>query len=144
MMIPIKPFELRLVLKVVSTLPLMLLWHVVHWRTPQVVLFWDYFGVDVTKKYDLFLFAERTQYLHWYVHYTAYYYTLIIVVSCLLTLSRKYLSKTVYNVIFIFYLFCIFRLVEYWLFRFHLGFTLLIGGLILYSLFFIQQKWRKS
>lgn len=133
----------RLVLRVAFTLPLIILWAAFDESNQNAVLFWDFFSLDITKKYNLFLFAPNSQYLRWYVHYTSYYVTLIVLSDCVLLVARKLFNNKIQGVIYFFYLFSIFRAVEYWLFRFNITIVSAIAGLTLFMIFTLKYQWRK-
>ena len=137
--------ENKIVLRVVSILPFVLCWFLVLEKNQSIVNFWSLIGIDITKKYDFFLFVDFKQHLKWYIHYTAYYYALIVLSYSLFTLSRKHFSINASVVLKVFYLTCWFRLIEYWLFRFHLGLTFLIASILVFTLYSLsyRQKWRK-
>ena len=134
--------ERKIIKALISTIPLMLLWHLVYEKNIWAVELWASVGVDITRKYHFFILLphEHPQYLKWYVHYTAYYYTLIVLAWCLLQVARRYFTRPSIIIIKTFYYFSIFRLLEYWLFRFHLGFSAIVFGILIFSLF--ARKWQ--
>lgn len=105
--------------------------------------FWCFFGLDITEKFDIFPLSDNSQRLKWYAHDTGYFLSL-----CFLSYIIKNLSKArnraLFHVTNVFFYFSVFRLFEYWIFRFHIGLTAIILGFIIFSLSSINfHKWHK-
>lgn len=136
--------EKKITHKILSTLPLMVLWFL-FWEgngDTWQVHFWNQLGLDITKEYDLFLFADKAQKIRWYAHYMAYFYTLYVLANCLYLVGRNYLSAITARIIFVFQVFCACRGIEYLLFRNQLGVGFIIAAVIIFSLYALNNGKR--
>lgn len=114
------------------------LWELFHPQYKIVVKFWAYFGLDVTKKYDLFLFTDHEQHLHWYAQYTNYLLTITILCYLIYKLSYNKVVRLASKVLLFF---SIFRVISYWLFRGSIEFEILCIAVATF-LILIIPKWR--
>lgn len=129
--------ERKVIRLILGSIPLMLLWFLFYEKLPAIVSFWEFFGLDITKEYDFFAFVAFEQKIRWYIHYTSYYYALSVLAWSLWRACQFSFPAT--KILQLFYYLCLFRGIEYWLFRFHLGFSFICAGVIIFSLF-IKKK----
>lgn len=109
----------KIVLLLVATLPLLIVWSLVS-------------GIET--KYDWFLLIDFYQQPKWYVHYSAGFFSTVVLTYIVHDLSRRFLSKTTQHITLILLLFSIFRLISYWLIRFNMPMLPFILSLVLFSL----------
>lgn len=118
------------------------LWQVFDSDIEEVVLFWASLGLDITKKYDLFVFIEFEQGLRWYAFFTSYFIGLIVLCWVILIFSNRtnsiILKTCAKTVLF----FNIFRLISYWLFWESIEFEILCTAVSVFMILIIQ-KWRQ-
>ena len=131
----------KLLMLMASTILITRSWELFHNESENVVIFWSKLGIDITKKYDLFLFNDMTQYLHWYAQYTNYLLSIIILSYIVYDFCRTSIYKAVRIGSKVLLFFSIFRLISYWLFRGSINFELLCFSITLFLLM-IVPKWR--
>lgn len=113
--------ERRVIILLLLTLPLPVMW---------------WFVKDIETKYDWFVFVDMMQRPMWYVHYTAYYMVNIVTTLALLGTVK---DQRAYKAVRAFFWFSVYRLVEYWLFRFSIPSFPIIGMVLIY-VFYIYSK----
>lgn len=136
----------RLILLMALTVVITRLWELFHNESQRMVDFWATFGLDLKKKYDLFLYVEHEQFIHWYAQYTNYLLSIVILSYIIYKLVKNSFHKPIIIASVILLTFSIFRLISYWLFRGSIEFDL-IGTVITLFLISISQsiqKWRQS
>ena len=120
-----------------STLILIFGWLIFSDRHSFILEAWNYFGVDLTKKYDLFLFSDSNeQRLKWYAYDTGYFLTIIILFHIL---RKQTFDRGLRKVLTVFYYFSIFRLFEYYTFRFHIGLVPIVLGILIFSIYSLRN-----
>lgn len=132
----------KLLTLIASTVLITRLWELFYNGYESIVIFWGYFGLDVTKKYDLFLFSDNEQYLHWYAQYTNYLGSIIILSYIIYANFRHSNYKSVRVGTQILLLFSIFRLISYWLFRGNISFEVLCTGIATFLILIIPKYGR--
>lgn len=95
--------------------------------------------IDPLTDYDLFPFIAHEQKLQWYFHYSGYYLTIVAYSFVIWKLCQRFMSRNISLYAKCIYIFCLFRMFEYWLFRFNvpilsISVSLTIIGLIIYRL----------
>lgn len=132
----------KILLLMALTILISRLWELFYFEGVFVDM-WASIGLDITKKYDLFLFYDVEQYLHWYAQYTNYLLTQVILTYIIYILLRSSAAKALVIGSKILVIFSIFRLISYWLFRGSIEFeiicTAIAGFLIL-----LTSTWRRS
>lgn len=115
----------KIVLLLCLTLPLPIFWWAVK---------------DIETKYDWFLFVDFVQHPRWYVHYTAYHVENIIKMFLLYSVADHYLDRKTFKVARLFLFLAVFRLLEYWLFRFNIPTLPVIGVALVYVLYIYSKN----
>lgn len=117
--------ESKIVILLVSTLPLLVAW---------------FFVDNIESKYDWFLLIDFEQTPKWYAHYSAGYVSTILLTYIIYLLSKEYLSKKLQIITLVFLIFSIFRLAMYWLLRFNVPMLPIIICLMIFSLTYYYIK----
>ena len=77
--------------------------------------------IEPVREFDLFPIIDFEQKLKWYFHYSSMYIESIIKTFIIIYLCKKlYYDKKTRLLLNIFLAFAVFRLLEYWLFRFQI------------------------
>jgi hypothetical protein len=135
----------KIITLIASTVLITRLWELFYNGYEPIVIFWGKLGLDLTKKYDWFLFYDMEQYVHWYAQYTNYLLSIIILSYLVYILLRSSIIKALTIASKVLLFFSIFRLISYWLFRGNINFELICTAIAMFLLLIIpkcSRFWR--
>ena len=119
--------EKRNFILLASTLVLIPIWRLFDWLLPN-------------EKVDWFLFYDMIQKPFWYVFYSSYYLSLIILSYVIYNLSKNTSRLKTLSLFLI--IVNLLRLLVYWLFRGSISLDILIASVMIYSII-ILSKWQR-